>query len=145
MTATDPEVGWDEEAARADPKDILLVPGANGPLRVGIDDAAIKRQHVENLTELEDEPVDVRRFYVATVETKYNRFDREQTINRPHNILIASTMRDAIKLFEDENGHRLWLPWTADSRFTLQLGIGRVAQKHVMVRIEKIRKDCVLA
>jgi hypothetical protein len=144
-----PETGWDEEVSRLrkeEPEEIVLVPGSKGLLRIGLDDSEIKREHFLNLSELEEEDAEHEQFYVATVETtlKHPTYHLEQSVNVPHNIIIAKTMRQAIEMFENENSPRFWIPWDANSRFRLQLGIGRVARQHAMVRIEKVRKDCVL-
>jgi len=128
----------------------ILVPGPLVPLRVGVDDGQIQRTFQENILELEKETVETEWVYVVLMDTPYvplslsNEklpFEREW---RTHNVIYAKRMYDAIRIFEEQNGKRIWLP--VESPTERQVGIPRSpANGHYCRRVvlERVRKDCV--
>lgn len=128
-----------------------LVPGPRKPLRVGIDDEEIQNIAQENVMEIhrqEKSHVGPRVYFVVQVEDPVLRLDNAvANIEwRVLNLILASTLTEAIELFEDENGKRQWLAYSDKTRLDRQLGIARIRGDLSCrrVRIERIRKDCVL-
>lgn len=134
-----------------------LIPGPSGPLRVGIDDEIIQNIAQDNIWALEgdDRPDDVDGYYVVLVETDIVPLTLEEDIPLPvkefraHNLIRACSMVGAIALFEEDNGKRLWMPasWGKNGqRFEKQIGMSRISKDKMcrFVRIERVRKDCVL-
>lgn len=128
----------------------VLVPGPNGALRVGADDEHIQRSSLDNLLRLEDEPSYITYTYAVLMDVDFTPLTlskpRRTVVKREwkvHNIIHATTMLEAIRIFEDKNGKRLWLP--EGEATEQQLGIPRIIANGSVrkVRIQKIRKDCI--
>lgn len=129
--------------------DYRLIPGPNGPVRIGADHDVIQRLAFDNIVELEDEMPE-KSYYVVCMETTFvpvsltdERLPTEMEF-RPQNLIIASTMKDAIKMFESETISRYWIPGNRDTRFELQRGLPQTGSDFRIVRITKVRKDCVI-
>ncbi len=128
---------------------IRLVPSESGPLQIGVDDLLIQSQNHGNLLDLEREDISSESFYIVTIEMPVVPLSLKGKAKPvyehvPHNLIRASSMLEAIQLFEEESGRRHWLP--DGDKFDKQTGVGRVAGSTARtVRIRKIRKDAILS
>ena len=138
----------------------ILLPGSRRALRQGIDDELIQRESFENVWALEKETGTLDNFYVSEVEqftiplSEPEKGEGEEEgkkrkvkpvlTSRSQNLIVAKTMLEAIRKFEEECGKRVWLAdGPANER---QIGSSRIANgASRLVRIQKIRKDCVLS
>lgn len=129
-----------------------LVPGPNSPLRIGYDDVEIHRFCFDNMVELSGEKNRQDRYYIVLISTVINGLTLNKGVvheveYRPLNLIIADSMEQAIELFEKENGKRRWLPAEGiELAHEKQIGISRMTSDQDVrgIRIERVRKDCVL-
>lgn len=99
--------------------------------RMGDDDSYIFRDAASNRLNLEEDAQDEYRkpeVYVVSREIYAKRklvSGKESTVRElePHSVISARGMLDAIKIFEDENGRKVWMPF--GERQDCQIGLER--------------------
>lgn len=108
-------------------------------------DEVLSRHVEDNLFELEQEqPNEKHYFVISSLVQKVHKKDKPIWEFRPVKIVVAKTMMSAIKLHEEEcGGRRQWIG-EQDTRFDFQLGVDRL-NRGDKVRIDRIRKDCILS
>ena len=122
-------------------------------LRIGPDDLLIQQLSRENLCSLEEDNKTASKGYtepfIVTREMRVKKLSPDKDAKRefvtedvPHNIIYAEDMWDAIQLFEEDSGKRVWI--AGSSRQEVQLGVERSSSDCRIVKIRRVRKDCIL-
>ncbi len=132
---------WGDDETR-----IVKIRGRN--LHIGDDDRAILIASDNNIIELEADQARNGYGLHSFVSTREHveRYAGQILIHeRPHNLIHATDMLTAIRLFEADNGDRIWVP--QGDRQEVQIGIERCRREGhcLIVFLRRMRKECILA